>query len=594
MSAPIAVTIAGLDPSGGAGIAADLKTFSALGVYGAAVVTALTAQNTKGVFGIHDVPADFIAAQINAVFTDLAVGAVKIGMLGGPAAIDVVAAALDRYRPRNVVLDPVMIASSGQRLLRGDALDRLRDLIARVHVLTPNLPEAAALLGTEPARDEAEMQQQAQKLLALGAGAVLIKGGHGGGAESVDLLVEASGETLRLAAPRIATENTHGSGCTFASADCRRLGQGPAAPGRRARSQSLCHRRDRCRRSARGRWRSRPAASFPGMVVASEARGKLLPLTSSPPFAASLQGELTMLSKLILAAAAATLLAAGEASAAEYEMVNHADIVFAEHDGTKLVGDLYLPKGRSKAPVLVAVHGGGWQVGNKQFYRNWGLFLARAGYAVFAVDYRLGKPGVYPAAVYDVKAAVQFIRAKAGDYDLDPERIGLIGDSAGAHLASLVALAGDQFNTAYRDDANAAVPTSVKCVIGFYGVYDMHAQWTHDLPLRPNDKIVEKFLGASPMQNRRVYFDASPISYATIDRNALRFLLIHGTNDDIVDPETQSGAFLTALTQSGFFVRRIILPGAGHFWSSDPFESEPHSYSAMSIPRMIRFLESSL
>ena len=118
----------------------------------------------------------------------------------------------------------------------------------------------------------------------------------------------------------------------------------------------------------------------------------------------------------------------------------------------------------------------------------------------------------------------------------------------------------------------------------------MHAQWQHDLPLRPNDKIVEKFLGVSPMQNRRVYFDASPISYATIDRNALRFLLIHGTNDDIVDPETQSGAFLTALTQSGFFVRRIILPGAGHFWSSDPFESEPHSYSAMSIPRMIRFL----
>jgi len=300
-----------------------------------------------------------------------------------------------------------------------------------------------------------------------------------------------------------------------------------------------------------------------------------------------------MLSKLILAAAAATLLAAGQASAAEYEMVNHADLVFAEHDGAKLVGDLYLPKGRSKAPVLVAVHGGGWQVGDKQFYRFWGLFLARAGYAVFAVDYRLGKPGVYPAAVYDVKAAVQFIRAKAADYDLDPDRIGLIGDSAGAHLASLVALAGDQFNAAYRDDANAAVSTNVKCVIGFYGVYDMHAQWQHDLPLRPNDKIVEKFLGASPMQNRRVYFDASLISYATIDRNALRFLLIHGTNDDIVDPETQSGAFLTALTQSGFFVRRIILPGAGHFWSSDPFESEPRSYAATAIPRMIRFLESS-
>jgi acetyl esterase/lipase len=274
--------------------------------------------------------------------------------------------------------------------------------------------------------------------------------------------------------------------------------------------------------------------------------------------------------------------------------VNHTDIVFAEHDGTKLVGDLYLPKGRSRVPVLVAVHGGGWQIGNKQFYRYWGLFLARAGYAVFAVDYRLGKPGVYPAAVYDVRAAVQFIRAKAGEFDLDPDRIGLVGDSAGAHLASLVALAGDQFNTAYRDDANANVAANVKCVIGFYGVYDMHAQWTHDLVTRPNDKIVEKFLGASPMQNRRVYFDASPISYATVDHNQLRFLLIHGTDDDIVDSPTQSGAFLTALTQSGFFVRRIIIPGAGHFWSADPFESEPHSYSAMAIPRLMRFLETSL
>ncbi len=301
-----------------------------------------------------------------------------------------------------------------------------------------------------------------------------------------------------------------------------------------------------------------------------------------------------MFSKLISAAAVAMLLAGAQASAAEYEMVNHADIVFAEHDGTKLVGDLYLPKGHKKAPVLVAVHGGGWQVGNKQFYRYWGLFLARAGYAVFAVDYRLGKPGVFPAAVYDVKAAIQFVRAKAAEYDLDPDRIGVVGDSAGAHLASLVALAGEQFNSAYRDDANAAVPATVKCVIGFYGVYDLHAQWTHDLSMRPNDKIVEKFLGVSPMQNRRVYFDASPISYATIDHNALRFLLIHGTDDDIVDPATQSGAFLTALTQAGFFVRRIFIPGAGHFWSSDPFESEPHSYSAMAIPRMMRFLETSL
>ncbi len=226
---------------------------------------------------------------------------------------------------------------------------------------------------------------------------------------------------------------------------------------------------------------------------------------------------------LSFAAAVVVMISISEGSAAEYEITNRSALVFAEHDGTKLLGDLYLPKGRAKAPVLVAVHGGGWQIGNRQFYRYWGLFLARAGYAVFAIDYRLGKPGSYPAAVYDAKAAVQFIRAKAAEFDLDPDRIGLIGDSAGAHLAALVALAGDQYALAYRDDANAAVPANVKCMVGFYGVYDMYAQWTRDLATRPNDKIVEKFLGVSPMQNRRVYFDASPISYATIDHNQVTF-----------------------------------------------------------------------
>src|SRR3984885_5100375 len=162
-----------------------------------------------------------------------------------------------------------------------------------------------------------------------------------------------------------------------------------------------------------------------------------------------------MLSKLtFMAAALAMLLAAGHASAAEYEIVNHADLVFAEHDGTKLVGDLYLPKGRSKAPVLVAVHGGGWQIGSKSFYRYWGLFFARAGYAVFAIDYRLGKAGPYPAWAYDVEAAIQFVRAKASEFDLDPNRIGLVGDSAGAHLTSLMAVGSDPFTPAYLDDAH--------------------------------------------------------------------------------------------------------------------------------------------
>ena len=213
---PIAVTIAGSDSGGGAGIEADLKTFSALGVYGAAVITAITAQNTHGVFGIHDVPAKFITAQIDAVFTDLDVGAVKIGMLPDTAAINVIAKALDRHRPTNVVLDPVMAASSGERLLRAD-VGRLRLLLPRVRLVTPNLAEAAALVDGSPAADDSEMQAQAEKLIAQGAAAVLIKGGHRGGAESVDFLVE-PGRCLRLAAPRVTTKNTHGTGCTLSSA----------------------------------------------------------------------------------------------------------------------------------------------------------------------------------------------------------------------------------------------------------------------------------------------------------------------------------------------------------------------------------------
>jgi hydroxymethylpyrimidine/phosphomethylpyrimidine kinase len=225
MAAPVAVTIAGSDSGAGAGVQADLKTFSALGVYGTTVITALTAQNTKGVFGIHEVPADFITAQIDAVFSDFNPTAVKIGMLGSGAAIEAVSAGLGRYRAHNVVLDPVMAASSGEKLLHADSIDALRRLIATVDLLTPNLHEAALLLDTSVAADEIEMRRQAQALLALGSGAVLIKGGHGGGAESVDLLVDADGCT-RFAAPRSETRNTHGTGCTLSSAVAAGLAKG--------------------------------------------------------------------------------------------------------------------------------------------------------------------------------------------------------------------------------------------------------------------------------------------------------------------------------------------------------------------------------
>jgi hydroxymethylpyrimidine/phosphomethylpyrimidine kinase len=214
----IAVTIAGSDSGGGAGIQADLKTFSALGVYGASVITALTAQNTLGVTAIHDVPPDFVTAQIDAVFSDLKVDAVKIGMLSRPATIEAVAAGLDRHRHRKIVLDPVMVAASGDPLIADEAVTVLLEtLIPRAALVTPNLPEAARLLDEEIAKGSTAIEGQAARLLARGAKAVLLKGGHGGGTESADYLLTPVGGRW-LTAPRIATHNTHGTGCTLSSA----------------------------------------------------------------------------------------------------------------------------------------------------------------------------------------------------------------------------------------------------------------------------------------------------------------------------------------------------------------------------------------
>ncbi len=226
MTTPIALTIAGSDSSGGAGIQADLKTFAALGVYGASVITALTAQNTSGVSGIHVVPADFVTAQIDALFSDLHVDAVKIGMVAQLATIDAIAAALTRWSPKDVVLDPVMVATSGDRLLAADAVDALRTrLLPRASLVTPNLPEAAALLDEPVALSESAIESQGKRLLAMGCRAVLIKGGHGQGTESIDYLIDGSG-TIALEAPRIATRNTHGTGCSLSSTIAAGLARG--------------------------------------------------------------------------------------------------------------------------------------------------------------------------------------------------------------------------------------------------------------------------------------------------------------------------------------------------------------------------------
>ncbi len=215
---PNVLTIAGSDSGGGAGIQADLKAFSALGAYGASVITALTAQNTHGVTAIHAPDAAFVTAQLDAVFDDIRIDAVKIGMLANAPIARAVADALRRYRPKHVVLDTVMISKSNHALLAPDAVAAVRDeLLPLADLLTPNLPEAAALLGVAAATDEAGMIRQGEALRALGARAVLMKGGHLASVDSPDWLVQESG-TLRLGAARVPVKNTHGTGCTLSSA----------------------------------------------------------------------------------------------------------------------------------------------------------------------------------------------------------------------------------------------------------------------------------------------------------------------------------------------------------------------------------------
>lgn len=245
----------------------------------------------------------------------------------------------------------------------------------------------------------------------------------------------------------------------------------------------------------------------------------------------------------------------------------HSELEFAPG----LSGDLYLPRSGGKHPALVAVHGGGWQQGDKDFYQHWGPYLAQRGFAVFSINYRLK---TYPGAVEDVQAAVQYLRERA---EIDGERIGLIGDSAGAHLAALVALGNSR----------------VKVFIGIYGVYDMAAQWEQDLWRRPLDNVTQKLLGAGLIEDRRRYFEASPLSYAVTARNRVACLLVSGTEDDVVDRRTQTDVFLRALKQAGFFVRTVILPGAGHFWMSEPLD-EPQGFPAALAPKLVRFLQQRL
>jgi acetyl esterase/lipase len=275
------------------------------------------------------------------------------------------------------------------------------------------------------------------------------------------------------------------------------------------------------------------------------------------------------------------------------------DVLYATHGGVELRGDLYLPSGSGPFPVVVAAPGGGWFVSQKAGLRSWAEYLAQNGIATFAIEYRVAAAErTFPDSACDVLAAVQFVRGSAADLNIDPERIGLLGSSAGAHLTALAALGGDAdvFRSRNPAGGHGGVETTVKAFAGIYGVYDLFAHWQHEITEAPfaRSRRSESFLGTSPFDDQQIYFDASPMSHIRHARNKTAMFLAYGLADKVVDPQRQSMAFGHALRQAGFAVREYPITDASHFWFSEEQFDEPGSVVAALAPRLLRFLKRSL
>jgi len=286
-----------------------------------------------------------------------------------------------------------------------------------------------------------------------------------------------------------------------------------------------------------------------------------------------------------------------EASSEDRPCEIRENVCYVTRGDRALTGTLFSPVGAGPYPALVALHGGGWRLAGADVYRYLGPWLVKQGYVVFAPTYRLAKPGEgsFPHAVHDVRAAVQFVKGRADEFRVLTDRVGLMGESAGGHLAALVAIAGDHplFRDGNAGDPFGDLSTQVKAAIAVYGIFDLPQQWRHDQLTRPRDHLTELFLGTSLIEDRRIYFDASPLSYVSVQNNATAFLLAWGTRDDIVDHRTQGEVFLEALKQARYFARTVILPDAPHYWLSDPLD-EPGSFSGFFAYRLLRFLKARL
>jgi acetyl esterase/lipase len=275
-----------------------------------------------------------------------------------------------------------------------------------------------------------------------------------------------------------------------------------------------------------------------------------------------------------------------------YRTIVEPDLEYAVRDGVSLAGTLYRPAELKSVPVVVAVHGGAWKSGSKTRYEHWGRWLSARGLAVFAIDYRLAlTPETrFPACLVDVMAAVRFIHESAQRYDIDQNRIALMGDSAGAHLVSLAALTNDTSHV--LEHANPFQPP-IRAVVSVYGVYDLFAQWEHDQIARPRDQITEGLIGVSPLDDKFAFFRASPVAYTSTRAPRTAFMIAWGTDDDTVDWASQSARFVKELKQSGQFVRPVPVVGAPHFWINQPID-EPDSFTGYLAPKVFRFFSDKL
>jgi acetyl esterase/lipase len=266
-------------------------------------------------------------------------------------------------------------------------------------------------------------------------------------------------------------------------------------------------------------------------------------------------------------------------------------ITYASDGETALLGDLYRPADRGPHPVIVAVHGGGWDQGSRDCYRDWGIYLAERGFALFATDRRHFKPDepAFPGVIEDLQAAVRYVRSHAAELNVDPQRIAVMGDSSGGYIAALMGLVGDMPVGEKAGGAAPAVSCAVKAVIAVYGVFDLAAEWNFEQRARPFDRVTEKLLGVPLIDDRKRYFDASPVAYVTRNRNHLAFFLAWGTADDVVSEELHSRPFAQMLGQANFIVHTAILPYAQHYWASEPLHGEA-SHASLMAPRLVRFL----